>query len=141
MQIFIINNPLETASVLDKRRFNAQIREAKIILNWCKMIKNGEGKRWVNQPLAKMYIDHIEWLENYIKVFECIRDNDIEKATGCNLRAISLTPSWHTKSYYDQMRRRLYTKNPVFYQRWKGYGESYDNWYWVDGIWKKYPQK
>lgn len=44
-----------------------------------------------------------------------------------------------TASVLDK--RRLYTKNPVFYQRWKGYGESYDNWYWVDGIWKKYPQK
>ena len=32
MQIFIIDNPFQTAISLDTRRFYAQIREAKIVL-------------------------------------------------------------------------------------------------------------
>lgn len=140
MQIFIIGGPLETALELDKRRFNSQIREAKIILNWCNLINNGEGKRWVNQPLAKMYINNIDWLSLYIELFESVKNNDLEKANEIDRLMLQITPNWHCEEYYIQMKRRLYTKNPKFYNKWHYLGESYDNWYWVDGRWKKFPQ-
>lgn len=140
MQIFIIGGPLETALVLDKRRFNSQIREAKIILNWCNLINNGEGKRWVNQPLAKMYINNINWLSLYIELFESVKNNDLEKANEIDRLMLQITPNWHCEEYYIQMKRRLYTKNPKFYNKWHYLGESYDNWYWVGGRWKKFPQ-
>lgn len=140
MQIFIIGRPLETALELDKRRFNSQIHEAKIILNWCNLINNGEGKHWVNQPLAKMYINNIDWLSLYIELFESVKNNDLEKANEIDRLMLQITPNWHCEEYYIQMKRRLYTKNPKFYNKWHYLGESYDNWYWVDGRWKKFPQ-
>jgi hypothetical protein len=40
------------------------------------------------------------------------------------------TPSFHTQEYFDQMKRRLYTKDPVHYEQWAHLGTSEDNWYW-----------
>ena len=39
-------------------------------------------------------------------------------------------PEWHTQEYYDQMKRRLYTKNPDYYREWAYLGKSEENWYW-----------
>lgn len=136
MQIFVFDQPLRVALSLDARRFYAQIREAKIILKLCDMVKDGNGKRWINQPLVQMYIDNISWLKAYIKVFECVRIRDIEAANVYNKIALSLTPKWHNDAYYEQMKRRLYTKNPEYYKDWSFLGKSYDNWYWVNGEWK-----
>lgn len=139
MQVFIIDNPLYTALVLDVRRFHAQIREAKIIIKWCSMIKDGDS-RWVNQPLVQMYINNLEWLQAYIHVFEAIKENDIHKAKVWNLYANDLKPSFHTEDYFEQMKRRLYTKDPKFYANWWYLGVSYDNWYYINGQWKFYKQ-
>lgn len=48
------------------------------------------------------------------------------------------TPHWHTQAYYDQMKRRLYTKDPEHYKQWADLGKSDENWYRVDGEWRKY---
>ena len=40
--------------------------------------------------------------------------------------------------YYDQMKRRLYTKDKSWYSQWAHLGESVENWYFVDGEWRKY---
>lgn len=47
-------------------------------------------------------------------------------------------PSFHTQDYYDQMKRRLYTKDKEHYKQWAYLGESQENWYFVDGEWRKY---
>ena len=44
-------------------------------------------------------------------------------------------------SYFDNMKKRLYTKNHEHYKQWENLGESYENWYWVDNKWKIYKQK
>lgn len=139
MQVFIIDNPLYTARVLDSRRFHAQIREAKIVIKWCSMIKNGDS-RWVNQPLVQMYINNLEWLQAYINVFEAIKENDIHKANMWNLYANDLKPTFHTEDYFEQMKRRLYTKDPELYANWWYLGVSYDNWYYVNDQWRFYKQ-
>jgi hypothetical protein len=36
------------------------------------------------------------------------------------------------------MKRRLYTKNPEHYAQWAHLGKSEENWYFVDGVWRKY---
>lgn len=141
MQIFIFDNPLSTALMLDSRRFYAQIREAKIIFKWCTMIRNGEGDRWRNQPLVRMYIDHMDWLNLYIELFETVKRKDIERSNEINRKMLSITPNWHCEEYYNQMKRRLYTKNKNYYKMWSELGESYNNWYWVDNKWKIYNQK
>ena len=139
MQVFIIDNPLYTALVLDVRRFHAQIREAKIVIKWCTMIKNGNS-RWVNQPLVQMYINNLEWLETYIKVFEAVKNGDVDLANEYNRIAMSITPNWHSQDYYTQMKKRLYTKNQSHYKQWSYLGVSYDNWYYVNGQWRFYKQ-
>jgi hypothetical protein len=140
MQIFIIDNPLQTAISLDTRRFYAQIREAKIVLKWCEQVKSGEGQRWVNQPLVRMYINHMDWLRLYLQIFEAVRDGDMNRARILNEQTYQIIPNWHCIPYYTQMKRRLYTKNKSFYKIFEYLGESFDNWYWVDGKWKKIPQ-
>ena len=141
MQIFIFSNPLSTALILDNRRFYSQIREAKIVLTWCTMVRNGTGARWVNQPLVQMYINHMDWLNLYLELFNAVRRRDMDRANEINREMLLITPDWHCEEYYNQMKRRLYTKNKSYYAAWEGLGESYDNWYWVDGKWKIIPQK
>ena len=140
MQVFIFDNPLETALKLDVRRFHSQIREAKIVLKWCNLIKCGEGKRWINQPLAQMYLNNTDWLELYVQLFEAVKATDMDKANELNQKMLYITPKWHSLEYYAQMKRRLYTKNKTYYKDWEFLGESYDNWYWVDEKWKIIPQ-
>ena len=52
--------------------------------------------------------------------------------------ADSVRPSFHTEEYFDQMKRRLYTKMPEHYNQWEHLGESDVNWYFVDGEWRYY---
>ena len=47
-------------------------------------------------------------------------------------------PEFHTDEYFEQMKRRLYTKDKEHYSYWSELGESNENWYWVDNQWKKY---
>lgn len=52
--------------------------------------------------------------------------------------ANEIVPDWHTQEYYDQMKRRLYTKDNEHYKQWAHLGESDENYYYVDGVWRKY---
>lgn len=55
--------------------------------------------------------------------------NDVT-ARIINEHTTQFTPEWHTQKYYNQMKRRLYTKNPEYYKQWKHLGTSLENWYW-----------
>ena len=55
-----------------------------------------------------------------------------------NYRATETTPDWHTQEYFNQMKRRLYTKDPIFYAQWMNLGVSECNWYYVDNEWRYY---
>jgi hypothetical protein len=145
MQVFIVGSPLETAMALDKKRLNRQIQEAKVILD----ALNGT-KAWSNHPCVLQYRGHEAWLMSYRDclryyykatyakntVYGCAVDFDdcVLSNRYCNL----ITPSFHTKAYFDQMKRRLYAKDPVHYAQWAHLGESEDNWYFVDGEWRIY---
>ena len=135
MQVFIVGSPLETARALDPKRLNRQIQEVKVIL----AALNG-AKAWSNHPCVLQYRGHEFWLRCYKRVLE-----DVQKSGGAsirskyfNYRAIETTPEWHNEEYYNQMKRRLYTKNPEHYKQWADLGESQENWYFVDGVWRKY---
>ena len=137
MQVFIIGSPLETAMCLDKKRLNKQIIECGQILKaiW------GESKSWVNHPCTIQYRDNVKWLIAYTHCLESFFNNDIHKARIWNLYAMDNKPIFHTQDYFDNMKRRLYTKNHEHYKQWENLGESYENWYWVDNKWKIYKQK
>lgn len=133
MQVFIVGTPLYTAMALDRRRLNKQVIECKQILD----ALNG-AKAWSNHPCVLQYLDSILWLRNYMKCLDSYQRGDTVSAElfsdACNF----IRPSFHTQDYFDQMKRRLYTKDPVYYEQWAHLGESEDNWYFVDGEWRIY---
>ena len=134
MQIFIIGSPLETAMALDSRRLNKQIIECTQILK----ALSGETKAWANHPVTKMYKDYQEWLKLYMHCLNAYRLNNISAAKYLSNYADTMRPQFHCQEYFNQMKRRLYTKNNEHYKQWKTLGESDVNWYYVDGQWKHY---
>ena len=134
MNVFVIGSPLETAKCLDPRRLNKQIIECKQIL---KAI-DGETKAWANHPATKMYTRYQEWLKLYMNCLNVYRGENIESAEHFSNCADMIRPLFHTQEYFDQMKRRLYTKNNNYYLQWKDFGESDINMYYVDGKWKYY---
>ena len=142
MQIFIpYASPLETAKCLDPKRLNRQIQEAKVILDAI----NGTGKGWFNHPVVKMYAPHSLWLKFY---YECLKKFseyeryrwgiDFADAINNDLMAVKSTPPFLTEEFCDQHKRRLYTKDNKYYKKFAKYGESEENWYYVDGGLRKY---
>ena len=135
MQVFIIGTPLETAMVLSKRHLNNQINEAKIILD----ALNG-AKAWSNHPCVLQYRGYEGWLRAYYGCLDAYASGRKWDAKVYSDLADAICPEWHTQEYYDQMKRRLYTKNPLYYALWEYLGVSVENWYWSQeqGEWRKY---
>lgn len=137
MQVFIVGSPLETAMALDRRRLNKQVIECEQILD----ALNG-AKAWSNHPCVLQYRGHEAWLMSYRDclryyykatyakntVYGCAVDFDdcVLSNRYCNL----ITPSFHTKAYFDQMKRRLFKKDEEHYKQWSHLGKSDINWYW-----------
>lgn len=133
MQVFIVGTSLETAKALDKLRLNKQIIECRQILD----ALNG-AKAWSNHPCVLQYRGYEFWLKCYLSCLCYVKWGEIEQAIATSKLADNNRPDWHTQEYYDQMKRRLYTKNPEHYKQWAHLGESQENWYFVDGEWRKY---
>lgn len=125
MQVFIIGTPLETAMSLDPLRLNKQILETQQILD----ALNGK-KAWSRHPAVLQYRGHEEWLEHYLSCLTLYKHNASIHAGVCSDLARMCTPEWHCEEYYDQMKRRLYTKNMEHYKQWESLGRSLENWYW-----------
>ena len=125
MQVFIIGTPLETAMSLDPLRLNKQILETQQILD----ALNGK-KAWSRHPAVLQYRGHEEWLRDYLKCLACYKNNDLVQAFVAEQWCHITRPNWHTQEYFDQMKRRLYTKNPEHYKQWAHLGTSLENWYW-----------
>ena len=133
MQVFIVGTPLETAKALDGRRLQKQIVECQQIL----AALNG-AKAWSNHPCVLQYKGHERWLLNYMYCLMGYIQGDLLFALNSNNNCSKLVPNFHTQEYFDQMKRRLYTKNKEHYSQWAHLGESDVNWYFVDGEWRKY---
>ena len=133
MQIFIVGSPLEIADALDKRRLNKQIIECRQILGAI----HGTSKAWRNHPCVLMYKEHTKWVENYLHCLESARYQYMA-ASIYSLNADKLRPPFHTEEYFNQMKRRLYTKDNDYYRQWESLGESDVNHYFVDGEWRYY---
>lgn len=143
MQVFVpFLNPFKCAGVLDSRRFNKQIIECRQIL---KAIR-GESTAWANHPCVLMYREHEEWLQLYLNTFECykaykntpVSDRDeallyLSLAEEWGKKAVSVTPRIFCTPFFQQHRKRLYTKDPKYYVGWHDLGTSDENWYAVNG--------
>ena len=130
MQVFIIGTPFETAMYLDKKRLNKQIIECHQILDAINGIKDG----WKNHPCTIQYRKFAIWLEWYTSCLSFYKNGAIVYAQLASMEANKFKPHWHTGDYFDNMKRRLYTKNHEYYKQWESLGESYENWYWVDKV-------
>lgn len=133
MQIFIIGSPIETADALDKRRLNKQIIECRQIL----AAIEGRSKAWANHPCVLMYREHTSWLYEYLYCLESAR-HEYMAANIYNINADKIRPPFHTDAYFNQMKRRIFTKDNEYYKQWSYLGESDVNWYYVDGEWRYY---
>lgn len=127
MQIFIIGGIFETATALDYRRFNKQVIETDQIIGAI----NG-SKAWFNHPCVKQYRKHLDWLELYRRGFIAYREHKEDELIEIDNQAYLLKPEFHIPEYYNQMKRRLYTKDSQFYSTWSYLGKSDINWYWSD---------
>ena len=136
MQVFIVGSPLETAMAMknDILRYNKQIIECKQMLNAI----DGETKAWANHPCTVQYKSHHLWLEEYMLCLIAYKEGNHARASHHCEFADSMRPDFHTEEYFDQMKRRLYTKMPEHYNQWEHLGESDVNWYFVDGEWRYY---
>lgn len=133
MQVFIIGTPLETAMALDPKRLNKQIIECRQILDAL-----SGAKAWSNHPCVLQYRGYEMWLGFYKYCLEYYANGLLRDAKIENDYAESCKPPFHTEEYFDQMKRRLYTKDKEYYKQWADLGESDCNWYFVDGEWRKY---
>ena len=135
MQVFIVGSPLETAKAMagDTRRYNKQIIEVGQILD----ALNGKSA-WSNHPCVLQYRGHERWLRAYYGcLYSYVRGKEQEAMVYSEL-ADAVRPDWHDQRYYDNMKARLYTKDKEHYKQWAELGESQENWYFVDGSWRKY---
>lgn len=133
MQVFIVGSPLETAMALDPKRLNRQIQETKVIL----AALNG-AKAWSNHPCVLQYRGYEFWLKCYLSCLCYVKWEEWVQAKATSQLADNNRPDWHTQEYYNQMKRRLYTKDAEHYKQWAHLGKSEENWYFVGNQWRKY---
>lgn len=141
MQVFIVGSPMQTAMALDGARLRKQIIEVGQILD----ALNGKAA-WSNHPCVLQYRGYEEWLMSYKECLEeCQNGKSDDSPDGgfYGMRDASrhcevCKPPFHTQDYYDQMKRRLYTKDKEHYKQWAYLGESDENHYYVDGQWRIY---
>ena len=134
MQIFLISEkPIDTAMTLDPKRLNKQVLE-------CDWIINGwqNNTRASKHPIAKMYKEHLEWVELYKNCLKAWRDKCSDDAHRYSDEAFKINPPFLCQEYFDNFKKRLYTKDPNFYKQFEQYGTTDENWYFFDGVWKIY---
>ena len=134
MQVFIIGSPLETAQALDSRRLHKQVIEGRQILR----VIAGNSDAWAHHPATLQYYGRFTWLLHYVLCLHNYRKGRIETAQRWSEMADKRRPDFHTQEYFDQMKRRLYTKDPQHYAQWEHLGTSDVNWYFINGAWKYY---
>lgn len=128
MQVFIVGSPLETAQALDRLRLNKQIVECTQILDAI----SGTKKAWSNHPCTIQYRNYVDWLRDYMSCLMWFREGKLSLAEFCNECCNTKRPLFHTQDYFDQMKRRLFTKNQEHYKQWAYLGTSDINWYWSE---------
>lgn len=135
MQVFTpYISPFLCAECLDSRRFNKQIIECRQILAAIR----GESQAWKNHPVVKQYSKYTTFLESYMNCFESYKRRDLLSACLQSNKAIKNKPEFLTTDFCNQHKRRLYAKDNNFYAPFYKYGESQENWYYVDGKLLKY---
>ena len=136
MQIFLVSEkPLETARILDIKRFNKQILECDWIINGWTVLNST-----IRHPIAKMYKNNLDFVEYYRDCLKAYRNANLDEAEWFSDLAESVLPEFlkDQQWYFDNFKSRLYTKNPNIYSCYSKFGNSEVNYYFIDGKWKPY---
>lgn len=112
---------------LSREHLRNQIRDAYVIL----AAIHGECEDWIHHPVVLMYSEpnSVRWLQMYADILEGYLDG----STGlpkADREASEITPAFHTPTFVENMKKRLYAKNPEYYKQWAELGESDEDWYW-----------
>ena len=138
MQVFLPHKDVyRTARCLDKKRLHKQIIECKQILS----ALDGTSKGWRNHPVTKMYENHKEFLVLYMNCLNFFRQGLFVQAKEVSKMCAECLPSFVNDEYCDNFKRRLYTKDPIYYSVFEEFGTSYINMYFVNNEWKIYNQR
>jgi len=127
-------NILESVKSLDTRRLNKQQIECGQILK--ALLSEGA---WSNHPTTKMWAVKTHILSDYIRIAKAelsFRRDKIEIPKRIISRSLLLEQElsgWLPEKFFVQHRRRLFTKDPIFYRSFKQCGESLVNYYFVEG--------
>ena len=133
MTIFLTGTIEQTAKDLDPRRLNRQIQECGWLIG---MVNNPE--KWKNHPCNFMYKDHIDWVILYQKALRAYKQGDEQECKRLSKIAENIQPSFICDSLYKNFKKRLYTKDSIYYSKWAHLGKTEANYYFVDGHWCKY---
>lgn len=135
MQVFVpYPSPIDVAKCLDRRRLIKQ----EIELNQILEAIDCRSGAWKNHPVVKMYAPFRQWLLHYRSCIIRYNEGLFDDAEVWSKRADRIRPPFLTSDFCDQHKRRLYTKSPELYPQFWPYGESDENWYFVDGEIVKY---
>ena len=133
MIIFLTGTAADTANDLDNKRLNRQIQECGWLIN----MVEGIGK-WKNHPCNFMYKDHIDWVKKYRDCLVAYKNKDYDLCKQLSTEAENIKPDFINEDLYTNFKKRLYTKDPIKYERWKHLGTSDANYYFIDNKWWKY---
>ena len=118
----------------DTRRYNKQVIECRQMLDAIE----GKTNAWSNHPCTLQYKDHKLWLDQYRRCLIAYKEGRHGKAFLHSTIANIVKPHFHTRAFYNQMKRRLFTKSPYHYSQWAIFGESEENFYYVNGEMRVY---
>lgn len=102
-----------------------------------KAIEN-PGEAWFNHPVVKMYTYNTDFLRHYKATLELYRSGQLAEAMKESEIAMRYKPAFYCDRLINQMKRRLYTKDNKFYEKWSDLGETEVNLYYIDAEWVAY---
>lgn len=133
MTIFLTGSCVDTADDLDYKRLNNQIKECNQLINEIEHFSNSE-----NNPYILMYKDYIEWIELYRDCLISYNEKDYSLCQLLSLKAEKIKPHFICEELYTHYKKQLYTEDPALYSGWEHLGQTFANYYYIDGNWWRY---
>lgn len=133
MTFFLTGTCADTADDLDFTTLNIQIKNCDSLIA---MIE--DPSKWVNHPCNFMYKDYIEWVEVYRDCLDAYKNKDYGLCLSLSYKAETIKPEFICTELYNHCKQLLYTKDPKYYYFWSHLGQTFVNYYYIDGNWWKY---
>lgn len=111
MQIFIIGTLFNTFDYMLKNLGREFLIDQKNFVN--EIIDevtrrvHTRKKRTLSDPMADLYLEHLEWLFSYTEVLELFLLGRPNLAAMTSYSAEQYKPDFHTEEYYEEMKEEL----------------------------------